>query len=143
MTQPSEQLAAEPSGFRLSPQQNRLWSLREDGDCYVSQCAVIIEGNLRVDELRRILAAITREHEILRTVFLRPASLRVPVQVVTENSELAWNEQDIDSLSSGEQGTFVERALIGSRYPPFDLAKGSLLRAVLLRLSQTKHILIL
>jgi hypothetical protein len=47
-------------GFRLSPQQRRLWLLQRGGEHlpYRTQCAILIEGNLDVGMLRMALARV-------------------------------------------------------------------------------------
>src|SRR4051812_23340778 len=68
-------------GFRLSPQQLRVWSLERRGEAPLSiGCTVLIEGDLDPDLLDRALRATIAHHEILRTTFGFVPGLAVPVQ---------------------------------------------------------------
>ncbi len=88
-------MAETVEGFRLSPQQRRLWSLqRQDGAAvYRTQCAIAIEGEANPDRLRRAMEAIVERHEILRTTFRRLPGMGAPLQVVHENLPIAFEEQ--------------------------------------------------
>ena len=68
-------------GYRLSPQQRRLWQLDHDGDVYRAQCGIQLEGELDVPRLRRALDHVVRRHEILRTNFRYTPGLKIPVPV--------------------------------------------------------------
>ena len=58
-------------GFRLSPQQRRLWKLQQaDGaGPFYTRCAVRIDGELDEERLRAALGRAVVRHEILRTGF--------------------------------------------------------------------------
>jgi hypothetical protein len=42
-------------GFRLSPQQKRLWLLQQDSLAYRAQCAIQIKGKLNAEILKEAL----------------------------------------------------------------------------------------
>ena len=71
-------------GYRLSPQQKRLWQLQRhvDDHAFWSTCAVNIRGALHPERLRKAIARVVEEHEILRTTFRLPTAATVPVQVI-------------------------------------------------------------
>src|SRR5205085_5057147 len=71
-------------GYRLSPQQKRLWQLQQHADAraFWSHCAVSIKGHLNVERLEKAIARVVEEHEILRTTFRLPTAATVPVQVI-------------------------------------------------------------
>lgn len=107
-------------GFELSRQQKRLWLTRKDSHAFVSQIALLIEGNVNHDALRQALHALISRHEILRTSFHALSGMSVPVQVIAESIEYPeLREHDPD-----------ERA--------FDLKRPPLIRY---RLSPDKQIL--
>ncbi len=57
-------------GFRLSPQQDRVWMLRKWGPtAFCSACCVMIVGELDPARLRAALSSIVQRYEILRTAF--------------------------------------------------------------------------
>ena len=47
-------------GFRLSPQQKRLWLLHQSGhsSSYRVRCAVLIEGNLEIQILEQAISGV-------------------------------------------------------------------------------------
>ena len=69
-------------GFRLSPQQRRLWFLQQDQSAYRAQCEIAIDGPVEVERLTRVVQEIVDRHEILRTTFQRQPGVRTPVQVI-------------------------------------------------------------
>src|SRR5262245_20621429 len=73
-------------GFKLSPQQKQVWRLvRTDGSAYRAQCAVWMEGAVRHDVLLDALRAVAARHEILRTAFVQPSELTLPLQIIAED----------------------------------------------------------
>jgi amino acid adenylation domain-containing protein len=74
-------------GFRLSPQQRRLWQMmqRHPGTAFASQIQVVIRGALNIDRLESAVRIVQKTHEILRTRFVCLPAARVPVQVITDN----------------------------------------------------------
>ncbi len=128
-------------GFLLSAQQERLWSLFAESTPS-TQCAIRLSGSLDPDALRAALEAAVMRHEILRTAFVRPAGLRVPLQVVRERGSLEWSSEDHGGLS-GEQleARLTELARV-QLAEPFDLEDGPLLRAVLVS-TDDGHVLVL
>ena len=87
-------------GYRLSPQQRQLWTLRrgEDSAPYYSWCAIKIEG-LRLAKrtvseldrslLKQALAHVVTQYEILRTTFRLLPGMTIPVQVIAEEASVA------------------------------------------------------
>ena len=79
-------------GFRLSPQQEQLWSIQQSNGVYCAQFVLKIEGQLQVNLLKGTLQQIVDRHEILRTNFYRQPGIKVPIQVVNEDSIFSWRE---------------------------------------------------
>jgi hypothetical protein len=75
-------------GFELSRQQKRLWLTQKDSNVFVSQCALLIEGNVNHEALSRALRELIARHEILRTSFRALSGMSLPVQVISENADL-------------------------------------------------------
>ena len=69
-------------GFRLSPQQRRLWFLQQDQSAYRAQCEIAIDGPVEVERLTRVVQEIVDRHEILRTTFQRQLLVRSPWLVI-------------------------------------------------------------
>ena len=126
--------------FPLSFAQQRLWFLeRLEGPG--PACSVRLPGRLggaldrhRLDEA---LAAVVARHETLRTTFTEQSG--EPVQVIHEHMHVPL--EFIDRQGMTEDGL---RALTGElAAATFDLARGPLLRAVLVRLAPDDHVLLL
>ncbi|MDX3229589.1 non-ribosomal peptide synthetase/type I polyketide synthase [Streptomyces sp. ME19-01-6] len=113
-----------------------LASLDEEGSAAYHQTSVLrLTGPVDVAALRRALRRVVERHEALRTVFdpdggtqrVLPhidLDLRVTEQPTAEGTEL------LDRIATEERR-------------PFDLTRGPLLRAALLRRAETSHLLVL
>ncbi len=128
-------------GFLLSSQQERLWSLYGEA-VPQSQCAFELTGPLDPESMRQALEAAVSRHEILRTAFVRPAGLRMPLQVVQGEGSVSWTTTDLDAADEAEW----EQRLAGLRREqierPIDLERGPLLQAGLLR-KEGRQVLVL
>ncbi len=128
----------------LSFAQERLWfldQLEPGGFAYNVPGAVRLSGELDVAALERSLGEIVRRHEALRTTFAsvggRPVQVIVPAgRFDLEVVELGGREEG-EREREAEAGRVVEEASELS----FDLGRGPLLRAGLVRLSGTEHVL--
>ena len=118
-------------GFQLSDQQERLWVLFGEA-MPQAQRVFDLAGTLDEDAVREALEAAVGRHEILRTSFVRPAGLRVPLQVVQEQGSLAWASADL----TGQAGAALEQRLAELKREQLeaavDLERGPLLKAALL-----------
>lgn len=131
-------------GFRLSPQQKRLWTLQSNGQSYCSQCALLIEGPLDTQQLASAAQQITARHEIFRTSFHRLPSMSTPIQVVAETApNLVWRTLDLSERTAWEQENLLEKYLQEEQEQPFDFTQTPLLRLLLLKLPAHTHILLL
>ena len=125
-------------GFRLSPQQQRLWELLPSGAAPdVAAAALRLEGELDPEALKAAFGRIVERHEILRTTFRRIAGMDLPLQVVAA-AGFSWETRDADGL--GAQALLRRAA---ERPTPFDLENGPVLRATLHALSPRGHLLLL
>ncbi len=124
-------------GFKLSPQQARLWLLQQHGAADPMQCAIMIEGNLEVGRLRQVLQEIVDRHEMLRTTFQQRPGLRLPIQVIAERGAFAWRELG-PSQANGVESLFEEEKNFR-----FNYAEGPLVRAALLPISAVRNVLVL
>jgi amino acid adenylation domain-containing protein/FkbM family methyltransferase len=132
-------------GYRLSPQQRRLWTLQQRGAarCYCAQAALLIERELDFTTLRRALRSTIDRHEILRTTFRLIPGMDVPVQVVAESHQEVVESLDLGGLSLSTQKERVEAYLCEERERETDFGSEVLLRACLLRLAPERHVLAL
>jgi amino acid adenylation domain-containing protein/non-ribosomal peptide synthase protein (TIGR01720 family) len=132
-------------GFRLSPQQRRLWRLQElhGPAAFVVQCALSIEGALDPSVLRAAVERVVGSHEILRTTFHPLPEMGTALQVIGRGG-LDWRAARLPTAQSrGERLTQCEELLDEARRPGFDLENGPVLRASLFAVSDTEHLLIL
>ncbi len=95
----------EIEGFRLSPQQSRLWRRIASGgpSVYAARCRVEIDGPLDPSALERALGRVAERWEILRTGFHTPPGLTEPLQVIAAAARPvveAWDLAGLDRLAS-------------------------------------------
>jgi len=129
-------------GFRLAPQQKRIWSRQQDSFAYSVQGAVLLEGNLQPEILKEALQKVVNQQEILRTTFRHLPGMKTPVMVIADNSSLSWQNINLNDLESEEQEAKIESLCLEQRHQYFDWEQGSIWRSLLLKLSATKHVLI-
>src|SRR5436853_5052201 len=129
-------------GYRLSPQQARVWVLAQRSQTYRAQCAILIEGGLKADKLRAALSAVVNRHGILRTTFHRAAGLRLPVQVVAYQGVVAWSEADLTDQPADKLDRTLNTVLREDEDRPCDYTTGPLVRGRLIAISEYKHVLV-
>jgi amino acid adenylation domain-containing protein/FkbM family methyltransferase len=132
-------------GFRLSPQQKRLWSLQRPGDNqpYRAQCAVLIHGPLEIARLRSSVAQVVKQNEILRTGFCCLPGMTIPLQVIGESDQFHFTHYEWSKLTVGEKAAGVEEAWNETQQTPFSLESVEQLHVWLLTLSEVEHVMIL
>jgi len=126
----------EIEGFRLSPQQARLWRrmAAEGASAYMARCRVEIDGPLDPAALERALARLAGRWEILRTGFRTPPGLTEPLQVIGE----ALGEAARPALAACDELGGLDRLA-----PPADLACPPLVAAALAPRSPGRAVLAL
>ncbi|HJT56412.1 MAG TPA: amino acid adenylation domain-containing protein, partial [Ktedonobacteraceae bacterium] len=130
-------------GSRLSLQQARLWSWQRESQVYHAQCAILLQGELDRDTLKKAFQDVVSRHEILRTFFHVVPGMELPMQVVAAPAELSYPTINIEGLNEQDQASLLNKYLAAAQEEPFDLVHGPLLRIVLLRLAECKHVLLL
>jgi hypothetical protein len=103
--------------------------------------AVRLEGELDVNALEKGLNTIVERHESLRATFT--LSNGHPIQKVSSTLSIDLPVLDLCHLSKAEQEVEAKSLAIQEDKTPFSLEKDPLLRAALLKLSKTEHILFL
>jgi amino acid adenylation domain-containing protein/FkbM family methyltransferase len=131
----------EIEGFRLSPQQHRVWLLQQDSTSFHAQCAVLIEGPLGREHLDEALRRVMMRHEILRTAFRRVPGVDVPLQVLNEEATVRLREVKL-APSKGAEERLAEH-LREERERPFDYEQGETLRVLLIGMDAHRHVLVL
>ena len=152
-----EQATAEPSRASLplivatrrdrvipaSFSQERLWlfdQLQPGNSAYNVPAAVQIRGSLDAAALEQTIAAVVSRHEVLRTSFSSMDGR--PVQVIARDTPVRTALIDLATLTTSERARHVEALAKGHAQRPFDLAKGPVWRASLLRLASDEHVLL-
>lgn len=130
-------------GFKLSPHQRHLWSLKHHELAYQVQSAILITGNLNIKLLQTALDSIIHKHEILRTTFHHQVGLKSPIQVVAKSNTLSWRLINVNDLDFQEHQAKIEEVFQEEKQRVFDVGQESILRLCLLTLSADKHILII
>ncbi|HYR10934.1 MAG TPA: amino acid adenylation domain-containing protein, partial [Longimicrobium sp.] len=129
----------------LSFAQQRLWFLHQmepESPFYNLPFSVRMEGVLEVDALRRALAEIVRRHEVLRTTFRADASGSWQV-IHPAPATFDLTVADLRALPGEWARGEVLRLAADEAEHPFDLRRGLMLRALLIRVSETDHTLVL
>ncbi|MEV7184623.1 non-ribosomal peptide synthase/polyketide synthase [Kitasatospora sp. NPDC093102] len=143
---PTEPIPPAPRGepLPLSSAQRRLWFLDDlapSGTGNHTGVALRLHGALDREALGRALHRLAARHDSLRTT-VATVDGRL-VQHVAERSGLPLRTEDLGALPDGERAEAAERLLTEELERPYDLARGPLARALLVRLSADEHLLLL
>ncbi|MBW3585328.1 MAG: AMP-binding protein, partial [Cyanobacteria bacterium 0813] len=130
------------NGFRLSPQQKYLWLLQQDSPAYRIQSAILIEGILQTDNLKKALEKVSDRHEIIRTSFQRKAGLKIPIQVISEPSSVSWNWVNLSEVTPQEQEAKLEEIFQQEKSALFNFERNPAWHLSLITLSSERHILL-
>lgn len=100
-------------GFRLSPQQERIWLASEwpTGRSDVVACQVHLEGDIRAEQIESELNSALQQHEILRTDLQLLPGMNRPLQSIRETSQIAVIEHSLDPCNSDSLQTEIEQIL--------------------------------
>jgi len=128
----------------LSLAQERLWFLNQlepGSSAYNVPIVMRLVGRLNVAALRQTLNEIVARHEALRTTFSSVNGH--PAQVITPTLDVVLPVAELDELPEREREVEAQRLIAEEAQRPFDLTRGPLVRARLLRLDEEEHVLIL
>jgi len=117
-----------------------LWQLEPAAALYNRASIVRLNGPLQVKLLLRAFSEVLRRHEALRTTF--PIVAGQPVQRVLSATPLLAPVLDLSEVPAAEREGEAMRLAREYARQPFDLARGPLLRAHLMCLSDAQHILL-
>ncbi|HEY3579688.1 MAG TPA: condensation domain-containing protein, partial [Pyrinomonadaceae bacterium] len=140
---PRIERAARTGPLPLSFAQQRLWFLDqlEPGSAFYNVPAAIrLSGRLDVRALGEAFQEIVRRHETLRTSFRNVNG--DPEQFIAPTLELPLEVSDLSSLAEHEREARVVEYAKEWASRPFDLERGPLVRAHVLRLSDEEHVLL-
>lgn len=136
---PAIKAAPRPENIPLSFSQERLWFIdqMEGSVQYHIPALFRLKGNLNVDALSESLQTIINRHEALRTVFRKKDSNAY--QYVQEKD--LWELRLVDDIIYKKDDNLRNQVqqLIKE---PFDLSKDHMLRATLIKLEDSEHLLL-
>ena len=128
-------------GCSLSPSQHRFWFADQmglNGPAFQLTAAVRLDGDLNEKALIRALDELIAEHDVLR---MRVAMADgAPIQLRCDTTKFPLRRQDLRALAPDERDAQVLALCAEEAGTGFELAKGPLLRALLLRCSERSHV---
>ena len=128
----------------VSFQQRRLWfhdRLHPGHSVYHLNSAISMAGPLNVEALAMALNRLVERHEALRTTFSMIDG--EPCQIVAYRLDVPLPVRDLRGMSLAEQEATTRGLLDAQLHRPFDLERGPLLRALLVKLTDEAHTLLL
>ena len=128
----------------LSWAQQRLWFMQHmapESSFYNVPVNLPLHGIINVKALQQALQYVVERHEVLRTVF--PDTTGEPVQQVLPVDPMPMPLHDLSHVSSQDRQAAAHLAASQEARRPFDLRRGPMLRACLLKLSVTEHHLLI
>src|SRR6267142_565339 len=137
-------MGSESFTFPASFAQQRLWFLDQldpGQSVYNMLYAVRFESRLNQQALEQSLKEIVRRHESLRTSFATVDGQ--PMQVIAKESGFALPVADLSGLAPAVREAEARRLAELEGGQPFDLARGPLFRASLLRLGDEDNVLLI
>ncbi|MDF0668421.1 MAG: amino acid adenylation domain-containing protein [Nitrospira sp.] len=132
-------------GYRLSPQQERVWLLERGAPStrLFARCRVMLEGSLDAAVVKMALEDILQRHEILRTTLQCIPGTTLPVQVIAEQGLLSYQEYDLTGRMPSDQERQIETLLQGLQEERADSMRSSSMLTTLIKLSDVKHLLMI
>ena len=126
----------------LSFAQKGLWFFHqlEPESGYNSQVGLRFKGRLNLSSLMQSLNEIVRRHEVLRTIL--PTVDGEPIQRILTYVAAPFLLTDLSALPEVQRDELAHCLLQQEARLPFDLATGPLVRAVLLQLEESEHLLL-
>lgn len=124
--------------------QAEIWIACKMGDddanrAYNESISLILNGSLNKAALINAIQVLVTRHEALRAVFSTDGQF----MTVFKTLSIEVDQQDISLLNANEKEKSIKDYLVAEANYVFDLVKGPLLKVGLLKLSDTKHQLVL
>ena len=131
-------------GLPLSFSQQRLWFLDQyepNSSVYNIPNAERLSGTVDVAIIEQSLNEILRRHESLRTTFSMVEGQ--PVQVISPSRSIPLHVIDLTDRAESDREEEARQLAHEEARRPFDLSRGPLFRATLIRLAHDDHMLVL
>ena len=128
----------------MTPGQEQIWlfeRLNPGAAAHLVALRARIDGALDPSALRAALTAVVARHAPLRTAFATVDGQPRPVPATESTATLT--EQDLRDLPAVRRGVERDRLVADELARPFDLSRGPLLRALLMRLADRESLLLL
>lgn len=126
----------------LSFAQERMWVLYQmapDAAAYNIPASVRLHGPLNTSALRGAVQQVVARHEALRTTFVKVEGRAR--QVIHDRLEPEWRETDLRLLARDQREAQASELAMAEARRPFDLARGPLVRVLLMDLGEEDHVL--
>jgi hypothetical protein len=141
---PALERRPDPGDSPLSFAQDRFWFLRHlepEAAVYNRPAFFRLTGPLDARILEQALNEIVRRHEVLRATF--PGVEGRPTQIIRP-----WEPQplpllDLSAQAAEDRDAALHRLALATVHEPFDLARGPVMRATLVRCAPEDHVLLL
>jgi hypothetical protein len=144
-TAPAIAKAERGASVPLSLSQQRLWFLDQldpaASAAYHMPTGLRLSGVLNRPALQAALDRVVARHEMLRTRFVREDG-EPSQQIAPADVGLPLRQVDLSGLEEGERQLRLEQICSAEVQAPFDLARGPLIRAMLVRLGEEEHVLL-
>ena len=127
----------------LSYGQQRLWFLDQfepNSAIYNIPTALHLQGTLKVAALEQSLQEIIHRHEALRTNFITVDGK--PSQIIQTQTNWTFSVVEYQHLYTTEQKIAIQQLAQKQLIQPFNLATEALIRATLVVLNKTEHVLL-
>ncbi|MCU0286922.1 MAG: amino acid adenylation domain-containing protein, partial [Acidobacteria bacterium] len=127
--------------FPLSFEQAPLWiveKLDPDNPSYDVMGTLWLEGDLNIDILEKSINEVVKRQEILRAIFIMQEEK--PVKVILPSLYIPLKRIDLKELSREEQENYLKQMRQDHTLYMFDLAKGPLVKVILVELGENKYI---
>jgi acyl carrier protein/alpha-ketoglutarate-dependent taurine dioxygenase len=125
----------------LSYAQQRLWfveQLEPERGAYNMPRAVRLRGRIGVEALEQSLGEIVRRHEVLRTRFKQEGEQAL--QVIEKARKVALLVWDVSEINEDQREQLAHDIAGEQARRPFDLERGPVWRAALIRLGAQDHV---
>ncbi|WP_255208205.1 non-ribosomal peptide synthase/polyketide synthase [Myxococcus sp. AM009] len=149
-TQPTAAVPALTHADRRAPlplsfSQQRLWVISQlsesDSSAYNHPLALQLTGVLNLPSLQQSFDTLVARHEVLRTTFRMEGDS--PVQVIHPPAQVPLQVLDLSGAASAHlREAETLRRVQEEVQRPFDLAKGPVVRGILMKQSATEHVLV-
>ena len=137
-------LARRDRELPLSFAQQRLWFIQQlepESAAYNIPQAVRRRGDLDINGLGQSLGEVARRHEALRTRFVSRGG--IPIQVIAEAAEVKLSVWDLSEVEEDLREELARQISASEARRPFDLERGPVWRAALVRMGAKDHMLLL